>query len=124
MGPQSAAMPEATHAMGLAWLDPAVRTVDVEAFCSGGGEGKEREREKNRKRFNLNVLIYRCSYHLVAYLLLQPPPLALLALALLLPLLFLTLLLSLALSLFPPLSFPPPHHGRDAEPGLYQVPWR
>ena len=33
-GPQSAAMPEATHAKGLAWLEPAVRTVEVLAFCS------------------------------------------------------------------------------------------
>ena len=33
-GPQSAATPEATHAKGLAWLEPAVRTVDVLAFCS------------------------------------------------------------------------------------------
>jgi hypothetical protein len=33
-GPQSAVMPAATQAYGLARLEPAMRTVAVEAFCS------------------------------------------------------------------------------------------
>ena len=33
-GPQSDAMPAAMHANGFAWLDPAMRTVLVLAFCS------------------------------------------------------------------------------------------
>ena len=33
-GPHSAAMPEATQAKGLACEEPAVRTVEVDAFCS------------------------------------------------------------------------------------------
>ena len=33
-GPQSEAMPAATQAKGLAALEPEMRTVEVEAFCS------------------------------------------------------------------------------------------
>jgi hypothetical protein len=33
-GPQSEAIPAAMQAKGLAPLDPEIRTVDVEAFCS------------------------------------------------------------------------------------------
>ena len=33
-GPHSEAIPAAMQAKGLAPLDPAVRTVEVEAFCS------------------------------------------------------------------------------------------
>ena len=33
-GPQSAAMPAAMQAKGLAPVEPARRTVEVEAFCS------------------------------------------------------------------------------------------
>ena len=34
IGPQSDEMPAATQANGFARLEPTVRTVDVEAFCS------------------------------------------------------------------------------------------
>ena len=33
-GPQSAAIPEAIHAYGFAPVEPARRTVEVDAFCS------------------------------------------------------------------------------------------
>ena len=33
-GPHRQAMPAAMQAYGLAWLEPAMRTVAVEAFCS------------------------------------------------------------------------------------------